>query len=299
MEGDYERCLAIADESIRLSKEVGNHWGLAYSAALQGLVFAERAEYAAAITCLNESLELAQLSGFAYPFVIARLSLAAIYYTAGVYSRAQDELNLAMAAAKLLPMQVLPAILASLALIQLATGDIAAARATSRRSLERIAFDDATVARLALAAPMPWMADIEVRLADGDLDTLLASADRMLTGVRRFRIRPYLSDALYARGRVLLALGRAEEAWDALDEARAEASAIGCRRTLWRILETMSAEAARRGDNESALKLAEQARQVIDTIAAHAGSEDLRDSFLGLPQVRRVLALVEAHDAGF
>ena len=101
---------------------------------------------------------------------------------------------------------------------------------------------------------MPWMADIEVRLADGDLDTLLAAADELLNGVRRFHVRPFLSDALYARGRVLLALGRAEEAWNALDEARAEASAIGCRRTLWRILETMSTEAARRGDNESALK---------------------------------------------
>jgi tetratricopeptide (TPR) repeat protein len=299
MAGDYERCLAIADESIRLSKEIGNHWGLAYSAALKGMVLAERAEYAAAIACLNESLELAQLSGFAYPFVIARLPLVAIYYTAGVYGRAQDEINLATDAAKLLPIPVLPAILASLALVQLATGDRAAARATARRSLEGIALDDATVAGLALAAPLPWIADIEIRLADGDLDTLLATADRMLTGVRRFRIRPFLSDALYAMGRVLLALGRAEEAWNALDEARAEASAIGCRRALWRILETMSTEAVRRGDNESALSLAEQARQVIDTIAAHAGSEELRDSFLGLPQVKRVLALAGAHDAGF
>jgi tetratricopeptide (TPR) repeat protein len=299
MEGDYDQGLVLMDESARLSRETGNHWGLAYTAMLKGVVFGERAEYSTAIAYLNESLELAQLSGFAFPLVVSRLILATIYHALGVRSRAHAELDLAMAAAERLSIPILPGLLAALAMLQLADGDLAAAHATSKRSLEEIKFDEATASALGFSAPVPWIVDVEIKLAEGDPEHALAAADYFLAGVRRFRIRPSLSEALYVRGRVLLALGRAEEAWTVLSEARAEGAAIGCRRILWRILTTMAVEAARRGDGEAVRRITDEACHHIEHIAAHAGTDELRDSFLALPQVKTLFTLAEAHDAGF
>jgi tetratricopeptide (TPR) repeat protein len=291
MKGDYNRCLALTAESAGLSREIGNHWGLAYSAMLRGVVFGEQADYGPAIACLNESLELARVSAFVYPLVMSRLMLAMIYDALGVRDQAHSELDMAIASAELLPAPVLSGLLAAQARLQLTDGDLAAARVTSERSRNGIAFDDATVAALAFTAPAPWMAAMEIKLAAGELDAALAAADYLLDSVHRYRIRPFLSDALYARGRVLLALGRAGEAWTVLEEARTEAVAIVCRRTLWQILTTMGVEAVRHDDRETARGLASEARRTIDFIAAHAGSDDLRASFLGLPQVKAAFAL--------
>jgi tetratricopeptide (TPR) repeat protein len=298
MEGDYDRCLALAEESARLSREINNHWGLAYSAMLRGVVFGERAEYGPAIASLNESLALTQVSGFVYPLVMSRMMLAAIYEALGVRGRAHAELDLAIAAAKLLPAPVLSGLLALLAVLQLADGDLAAARATSERSLAGIAFDEAAVAALAFTAPAPWMVDMEIKLAGGELEAALAAAGYFLAGVRRYRIRPFLPDALHASGRVLLALGRADEAWVALDAARVEAEAIGCRRALWQILTTMGVAALRRDDRKAGCALTEDACQQIAFIASQAGADELRDAFLELPRVKTVFALAEVCHAG-
>ncbi len=76
---------------------------------------------------------------------------------------------------------------------------------------------------------------------------------------------------------------------ETLRQARAEAETLGSRRILWQILAALS-EAERESGNEGeARKVNEQAKSVVAYIADHTPDE-LRPSFLNLPQVRSILA---------
>jgi hypothetical protein len=114
-------------------------------------------------------------------------------------------------------------------------------------------------------------------------------ADDFIAAFRRFGGRVFVADALYLKGRALLGQGETEAGYQVLQEARAEAEALTSRRILWEILHTLSEVEAARGNAAEAEVLRGQAREIITYIADHAGSPDLRASFLSLPKVRDVL----------
>ncbi|MCZ7570592.1 MAG: adenylate/guanylate cyclase domain-containing protein [Ardenticatenaceae bacterium] len=70
--------------------------------------------------------------------------------------------------------------------------------------------------------------------------------------------------------------------------AHAEAGALGSRRTSWPILFALSELEIRRGNLAEAETLRRQAREVVEYIADHAGTLELRAAFLNLPPVRAV-----------
>ena len=73
-------------------------------------------------------------------------------------------------------------------------------------------------------------------------------------------------------------------------EARAEAEAMGSRRTLWRILYALSQVEA---DPVQAARLRQQAQEIVEYIADHIRQAALRVLFLNLPEVQAVLGPVE------
>ena len=79
------------------------------------------------------------------------------------------------------------------------------------------------------------------------------------------------------------------EAYEYYVKARSEAEALGSRRTLWKILAALSEIEAQRGDAIETKNLRQQARQIVEDIAAHIPSPELRASFLNLPQVQAVV----------
>jgi tetratricopeptide (TPR) repeat protein len=156
----------------------------------------------------------------------------------------------------------------------------------------RTALDAArsSVAAETLSAYIAWfvgLVEAELLLAEGEHARLLALADEAMPVVRQAGIRLFLSDVLYFRGKALVAMGHMDEAHAALGEARAEAEAIGSRRSLWPILMALSDVATRRGNPAEADRLRRQAREIVEYIAAHSPVE-LRASFLDLPDVKVV-----------
>jgi hypothetical protein len=103
-------------------------------------------------------------------------------------------------------------------------------------------------------------------------------------------MRSQLPEALYLEGKALLGLGREEVARDRFLVARTEAETLGARRILWRILDGLS---RLEKDPSRTTQLRQEARQVIRYIVAHIDQDDLRASFLSLPDVRAVLVEVE------
>jgi len=58
---------------------------------------------------------------------------------------------------------------------------------------------------------------------------------------------------------------------------------------LWRILLAVSEIESRRGRYAEAQSRRQQAREIVEFIAAHTGSPELRESFLNLRDVRDVM----------
>ena len=129
----------------------------------------------------------------------------------------------------------------------------------------------------------------ELHLATGGRSQILAHLDELLTFLRQNGIRLYRPDVLHLKGRVLRAAGRDDDAHAALEEARLEAESLGSRRSLWPILAELAELEAGRGDQPAALELRRRAAEIIDTIAAHAGSAELAASFVNQPAVQAVL----------
>jgi hypothetical protein len=96
--------------------------------------------------------------------------------------------------------------------------------------------------------------------------------------------------SLYLQGQALRGLKQDQAARDRLLEARAEAEAIGSRRTLWRILYGLSQLEA---NPVQAARLRQQAQEIVEYIADHLHQAPLRASFLDLPDVRAVLEPIE------
>jgi hypothetical protein len=67
---------------------------------------------------------------------------------------------------------------------------------------------------------------------------------------------------------------------------------------LWQILATLAVVEDGRGNPAVAGELRGRAREIIDYIAAHAGDEELRASFLSQPEVaalREIIDYIAAH----
>jgi tetratricopeptide (TPR) repeat protein len=152
---------------------------------------------------------------------------------------------------------------------------------------------DELLANLPLDAPFSYVI-IDIGLAYAEINLALGQPENIFEGLDE-RIQPYreagfgylLADELWLRGRAALALGQYETARKSLAKAREAAEAQDERAILWQILVTMSETESENGNVDAAQKFRDQARGVVDDIAAHAG--EMRDVFLGQAAVAHLL----------
>jgi tetratricopeptide (TPR) repeat protein len=132
-----------------------------------------------------------------------------------------------------------------------------------------------------------FLAEAELALRQGGYERALAVSDDLLASLNQFGMRAFIAEALHLRGQILVAMGQTEAAYKTLLQAQAEAEAVGSRRMLWQILFALSRLEA---DPAEAERQRKQAQEIVTSIAAHVSDPELRASFLGLAQVRAVLA---------
>ena len=134
-----------------------------------------------------------------------------------------------------------------------------------------------------------FLAEIELALARGDLEAALEVSGAYASELRRQTLRGLLPEALDLRAAALEAAGNPEAACAALLEARDIAAEVGQGRTLWAVSARLAAHEARRGRLAAASTLRREAAAAAHFMADHAGTPELRQSFLSLPTVRDVL----------
>jgi len=152
---------------------------------------------------------------------------------------------------------------------------------------------DELLANLPLNAPFSWVI-IDIALTYAEINLTLGQSENIFEGLEE-RLQPYresgfgylLADELWLLGRAALAMGQYDAARESLLKAREAAEAQEERAILWKILATLSEVEKASGNTDFAEKLLDQARSVVEDIAAHAG--EMRDVFLGQPAVVQLL----------
>ena len=275
--GQYDQALKFSAEAYQISLDINNIWGQWQSRSKIGCVHWERGRPDLAIEVLEDVVRLGELGGYPLPLTHTRADLALVYGELGLFERGLETARLALEADAQFP-QFLVHILAVLAHLHLKQGDLARAQALiDQARTEGYPF---------LALYFLPVVEAELALQQQDFKQALQVTESFLKILHQFEIRTYLPATLYFRGQAHLALNQPEAARNCWQEARAIAEEIGSRCWLWQILFALS---QLEPDPVQAKQLRQQAHEIIDYFTEHTPS-DFRDSFLGLPEVRAVLA---------
>lgn len=283
MQGDLDAAAQYSEEGYQISESIGNLWGQSYSKYLIGLLFWERGEPSRAIETMQEAIRFGEKSGFMVPLIFTRGTLADVFAGLGAHEHALEIANLALSSgAEKFPV-LLPIAHVFLAKVHLLRNELAhATDAMTQVEGER--------------NPLSHLVDlyiqgtkISITLRTGEHDQVLQMTEVSIDLLRKINLHLFLPEHLFLRGQALKGLGRGDEAYNSLEEARAEAQSLHLNRVLWQILAQMADIETTRGNKVKAASLLQQARSVIQAIADNIAQDDLRASFLALPEVGKVL----------
>ncbi len=288
--GDYERALALSAEARQVSRAIGNLWNEAYSYYMVDLVHFDRGEIGTAIETAEAGRRLSEQSGFVEGLNQGSFNLVLILDYMGDQERALEIARETQARADALAGEAHAwrALESVVAQLHLHAGRPAEAQAV----LDAASIGpnlSGTRPQFSTEALFIGAVSAEMALARGDAELALDLAETVVRVLRKSGTRLFVTDALILQGQALLAAGRRAEAKAALRMAQAEAEALGSRRARWQILAELARLAEADGAQTEAAVLWRQAGELVDYIAAHAGSAELADSFRGRAEVREVL----------
>jgi hypothetical protein len=293
--GAYALALAQAEEAQRLSRQIGNLWNEAYAYYLVDQVYFDRGDFSQALAVAAQGVALSVQAGFAEGQNQGEFDLALIYGYLGALPRALELVRATQARAEALSGHAFSwqAIDALIPMLYFYQGQLPEAQAALDAC--PISHDPAELQQQFVLTQLGVIQmQSELALAGGDPARAVTLMAGILSRMRHDGVRLYLPDALCLQGRALHAAGDLSAAQTVLEEARAEALALGSRRTLWDILAALAALAAAQGDAAAAEALRAEALAVVTGLAAQIEADDLRASFLNRPAVRALAQLAGA-----
>ena len=284
--GRYDQALAGAAQAMEAAEAMNSTDSRALTRAHVGVIHMDRGDLDQAIALSEAAIRFGEITGNVTVLIGTRSDLARAYALLGDVERG---LALAQQAENDGRRFQIIAGWAGAAVVhlRLCAGDLAGAAAALsqlpdyRDLMRRIGF-----------VPFMWgklgLAGIELALAQQDAAGALEQACELIEHLERTSLRSLLPPARLLQGQTQITLGRLDEAGVVLQTARTEAEALGARRWLWPILAALSKIASERNPAQ-ARGLRQQARQMVDYIAAHAPTPALRQSFLARADVQPLL----------
>lgn len=124
----------------------------------------------------------------------------------------------------------------------------------------------------------------------GDYVAAYTFSEKVLTLLLEQNLRLYISDFYYFQGQALLGLNRMDEARVVLEKALPLLRDTGGRWHFWEIAGLLADLEEQAGNEDVAADLLQEARAVLNYILEHIPKSELRASFVGLPEVRGMLA---------
>jgi tetratricopeptide (TPR) repeat protein len=284
--GDFEGAMAASHERVRISKSIGNDWNHAAGLSMLALASYELGEFGRAIEYAEEGLQISERTG---NFNISAYSFNAqimTYVATGALQQAQKAAGPLYAVRDRVAIFIRPLAAAAPAHVQIRQAEFEKAERILAEALEIAQFE---------TMPPVWavfahVAQLHLLLAMDNPDLALERANFVIGQLRRPGVKVQLAECLWLKGKALAALGHWQQAQEALLEAQALAEESNGRRMQWQVLATLAEVEDERGNPAAAGELRGRAREIVDYIAAHAGREELRASFLTRPEVATLLA---------
>ena len=293
---DYEATIAAAQEALRISRSIGHRLdpvGVTHPQSIPtvapyyvGLVLLDQGDVGQARDNLLRGTEIAEQEGNVFYKYAGYTHLIHLYVSVGAWDRAEPLAEELYRDRDQLIFGFRSWGLTRAARLKLSKGNLPHAQQIHADSIEGIDGD---------SAPLWFMADVTVtgallHLALDQPERALSQANELVARTQQVGMKSRLGEALLVRGKALTTLEELEQAGEALQEAAKVAEEIGQRLLLWQILAALAEVETNEGNIAAAQATRGRAREIVVYMADHAGDYELRDSFLGLPEVRAVLA---------
>ncbi|HET7236043.1 MAG TPA: adenylate/guanylate cyclase domain-containing protein [Actinomycetota bacterium] len=282
MAGDHDGAMAEAERAVEISREIGNRWGESVALMWVYRVQLVRGELGAAMREIERCREVGEEGGFAFAGVGTRADLALLRATLGdgagalMLAREAD----AIARVKMPSAISVAAVGEAAALVEL--GDHGGAR----RALDLVDVSQLPVSFRTFTLTSAGLVRSRAAMATEAYEDAAAAVDGVLQHLRGNGIEILVADALVTLARIRLAQGRVDEAEHALAQAEERAARLGELLALWQALALRAVIIEARGDKVGAAETRDRARAIVERVASGIDDENLRGSFLGLPEVR-------------
>jgi DNA-binding SARP family transcriptional activator/tetratricopeptide (TPR) repeat protein len=287
MAGDHRSMLIDAPKLSELGANIGSRLDEIEALLWLAYIYIRQGRFGQALGCIEQYGVYAESIGHLNEKYGHQYGRILFYLAVGALDEAERWADKLYAERDTIPPNFIPSYFVEVARTKIALGKLEEGRAIL----------DELLAALPSDAVWSYMI-IDITIALGELYLVLDQPENLFAGFEE-RMQPYreagfgrlLADEHWLRGRAALALGQYEKARESLLKAKGAAEAQEERAILWKILVTLSELEQAQGDMAAANKFRDQARVVVDYIAAHAG--EMRDVFLSQPTVAKLLAEVE------
>ncbi len=282
--GDFRKSLELSNQAYQIAISIDNLWGQAYSLGAQGYVYNLQGLVGEALSRIDQALHLGKHAGFIAIQSIALILKGQVYGLMGAIQAGIPIANEAIRVNKMSFPIWLSMAWADLAYLQVKKGELEEAEA-SLKEVNVSGFDPEVM----LYNPMHLMATGEYLFARGNYSVLLDYAKTYLEKVETYRATAFESYGQLYLGMAWQGLENSANARSAFQNAVRAADERQINPVSWRARARLADLEEASGDAVTAGRLRKEARQPIDTITEHAGTPELKASFLALPEVQKIL----------
>lgn len=279
LRGDLAGAERTARQGLEIGRRIGNLWAQAFNSYSLGYALLELGRVSEAIDLLWSATESAAQAGFRGPGATIPVVLRWLLGNLGQPQRDRERLLALLQDAR--AEELSPTLWRFWQITdRYFAGDAAGAYAL----ISDIEF--VSVSRAGQEAILETVERAEIALVAGHAQEALDILDRLLAYMADYDFHGMEADALKIRGDALRALGRADEATAAYLAALAEARRQGAVRAEWPALAALY-DMETDPDTRAAYRRA--AVEIITFLADHLDDAELREAFLALPDVGRLL----------
>jgi predicted ATPase/class 3 adenylate cyclase len=287
LEFNFDLTLWEAHEGLRISKEINNLWGQAYSQICTGWIHFGRGEPDLAIHSMKECLRLSDEAGFLVPLVSLNAELSNIYAYFGAAKKAREHLRLSREQGFTLPYWEEKWVQIYRARTLLYIDEIEEAESLLEITGEPIPSPLVYIFFTAVRQEIAWRKK--------DYESVVELSQEIY-GFSESGLNVFTPQTKILHAASLIRINRLDKAREILNEAISMIENLEASWLLWQALIAMAELEARTGEHEKARDLHSRAVKEIYEIAERAGSikmesgEDLRALFLNLPDVKAALS---------
>jgi predicted ATPase len=281
--GNYAEALSLADEALDVSRSLNNRWGQAYSLYTYAYVYLQKMDIGSAIAPAQESVRLAREVDFISAQIYVNDIQAHLYLAVGATKQAETCADQALTLAQQHLPFLIPIAKGTLALVKMAAGDTEAAG----QLLNNIPLKPDNPGLMQYFIPEKAMG--YYALHQEDFSTALTLSQKMLTFAERQGITLFVPDIFNLQGRALVGLGRLAEARAVLQRALAMLRASDQRWCFLEIAGLLADLEEQAGNEDTAAMLRHEAHTVLDYIIEHIPEDEMRASFVDLPEVKPII----------